>query len=105
VRDERKETGYDQEERYFAKREAELREKRRLEYAEKRTLEERIKLQEQHYMHCPKCGQVLKEVEYSGVPIDICPHCQGMWLDKGELDQLQHKSGGITGMFSKLFGR
>ena len=25
---------------------------------------------------------------HHGVSIDVCPHCGGMWLDAGELEQL-----------------
>jgi uncharacterized protein len=97
------EQGYDQEERYFAQREAELRRRRREEFREQIELSERDKLREQHYMHCPKCGQVLKEILYHEVPVDICPFCQGMWLDKGELEQLSAKTGGIVGFFRSMF--
>lgn len=39
-------------------------------------------------MDCPVCGERLKEIERSGVLIDICPACKGCWLDRGELDKL-----------------
>src|SRR5689334_9327688 len=35
---------------------------------------------------CPKDGTKLEAHEARGVTIDICPTCQGMWLDKGEVD-------------------
>ncbi len=57
------------------------------------------------YMHCPKCGKELKTMDYEGVQIDRCVACQGIWLDKGELDQLrnhQHKK--KSNFFSMLFG-
>lgn len=39
---------------------------------------------------CPACGPgtVLVSVDRSGVLIDACPRCRGIWLDRGELDKL-----------------
>jgi len=39
-------------------------------------------------MDCPVCGTKLREIERSGVMIDICPGCKGIWLDRGELEKL-----------------
>jgi Zn-finger nucleic acid-binding protein len=39
-------------------------------------------------MICPNCGETLRERERSGIEIDICPVCRGVWLDRGELDKL-----------------
>lgn len=39
-------------------------------------------------MQCPVCDDRMKEIERSGVTIDICPSCKGVWLDRGELDKL-----------------
>ena len=42
-------------------------------------------------MECPRCveAQDLIQVVYGGVEIDHCPACQGLWLDAGELTDLQ----------------
>jgi N utilization substance protein A len=45
-------------------------------------------------MNCPVCGQSLREVERSGVAIDICPGCKGVWLDRGELEKLIAREAG-----------
>jgi Zn-finger nucleic acid-binding protein len=37
---------------------------------------------------CPRDGAPLVEVERSGVLIDACPTCRGVWLDRGELEKL-----------------
>ena len=37
---------------------------------------------------CPRDGAPLVEVERSGVQIDACPSCRGIWLDRGELEKL-----------------
>ncbi len=39
-------------------------------------------------MTCPKCNTPLREREQSGVVIDFCPTCRGIWLDSGELEKL-----------------
>ena len=38
-------------------------------------------------MKCPADGAELVMTERSGVEIDYCPQCRGVWLDRGELDR------------------
>ena len=40
-------------------------------------------------MNCPHCNVELKIEDHKGIEVDRCPSCQGMWLDYGELDQLE----------------
>ena len=37
---------------------------------------------------CPRDGTQLVEVERSGVRVDACRTCRGLWLDRGELDKI-----------------
>lgn len=37
---------------------------------------------------CPVDGTKLVPVERSGIEIDHCPTCRGVWLDRGELDKI-----------------
>lgn len=39
-------------------------------------------------MKCPFDGATLQVVNRSGIEIDWCPDCRGVWLERGELDQL-----------------
>jgi Zn-finger nucleic acid-binding protein len=39
-------------------------------------------------MKCPLCSVDLQMTERSGVEIDYCPKCRGVWLDRGELDKI-----------------
>lgn len=39
-------------------------------------------------MKCPVDGETLNISERSGVEIDYCPKCRGVWLDRGELDKI-----------------
>lgn len=39
-------------------------------------------------MLCPVDNETLVMAERSGVEIDYCPKCRGVWLDRGELDKI-----------------
>lgn len=39
-------------------------------------------------MNCPVCKTSLVMSDRSGVEIDYCPNCRGVWLDRGELDKI-----------------
>jgi len=39
-------------------------------------------------MKCPNDAATLVMSERSGVEIDYCPECRGVWLDRGELDKI-----------------
>jgi Zn-finger nucleic acid-binding protein len=39
-------------------------------------------------MACPVDGTALVMSERSGIEIDYCPACRGVWLDRGELDKI-----------------
>ncbi len=39
-------------------------------------------------MQCPIDGTTLEITERSGIEIDYCPQCRGVWLDRGELDKI-----------------
>ena len=41
---------------------------------------------------CPVDGTKLVPVERSGIEIDHCPTCRGVWLDRGELDKIIERS-------------
>jgi len=44
-------------------------------------------------MQCPIDGATLVIAERSGVEIDYCPTCRGVWLDRGELDKIIERAG------------
>lgn len=41
---------------------------------------------------CPACQELLVPVDRDGVEIDYCPHCRGVWLDRGELDKILERA-------------
>jgi len=45
-------------------------------------------------MKCPNDGTTLSMSERSGIEIDYCPECRGVWLDRGELDKLIERAAG-----------
>ena len=89
------------EDEYFVKRDAELIKTQRARLDEDRAKAERAS----HYMRCPKCGGQLEEIEFHHMKIDRCTDCGGIWLDKGELEMLEHvDQSRIRGFVRNMFG-
>ncbi|MFC1588356.1 zf-TFIIB domain-containing protein [Planctomycetota bacterium] len=45
-----------------------------------------------HNLLCPHCSKPMRQINYAsttGVVIDKCPDCKGIWLDKDELENVQ----------------
>jgi uncharacterized protein len=70
------------EDEYFVKQEAELLKQMRARLDAERAKAERTQLP----MKCPRCGAELKETQYHHAVVDVCPKCNGMWLDAGEIE-------------------
>ncbi len=83
------------EEEYFARQDLELLERQRRAVLAERAAAER----RSHYMKCPKDGYDLTTGTYHGVSIETCPHCGGIWLDRGELAVIErhHDRPGLLG--------
>ncbi len=47
-------------------------------------------------MPCPICKTGLTLSDRSGVEIDYCQTCRGVWLDRGELDKIIERTGAPT---------
>ena len=93
------------EDAYFLKREIEAMRKTQEEARKKTKAAERKKLKDLHYMHCPKCGMQLREIEYHGIKVDRCFSCEGTWFDAGEFEAALHLKRNtldkIVGLFKK----
>lgn len=63
--------------------------------------EEKRRQKELHFMHCPKCGMQLIEIDYKSLKIDRCSACEGVWLDAGELEAAVELD---KGMLGRIFG-
>jgi ribosomal protein L37AE/L43A len=91
------------EDEYFARQNAELIREMRAKLDADRKKAERSA----HHNKCPQCGGSLKEQHVEDVKIDECQDCGGVWLDRGELDQLRRVnrargvSGGVLGSIFK----
>ena len=67
--------------------------------------EEAAKLKELHWMRCPKCGHEMATLTLEGLCVDKCTVCEGIFFDRGELDELLLKrSHERRGIFRKLAG-
>ena len=82
------------EDRYFAEQEKaaleklrKVREQKMREHdaaLEGRRIEE---LKAAHWMKCPKCGHDMAEKDIGKIQVDVCTRCEGVFFDRGELDQ------------------
>jgi hypothetical protein len=70
------------EDEYFVKQDAELLKQMRAKLDAERAKAERT----QPEMKCPRCGAALKETQFHHAVVDVCPKCNGMWLDAGEVE-------------------
>ena len=95
------------EDEYFARQNQEqIREMRAKLDAERKKAEKAERAA--HLDKCPRDGAALKEQHIENVKIDECPECGGVWLDKGELEQLRrvNQARGVSGgVLSSLFKR
>lgn len=101
------EKGYDKESEYFFKKNKELIHKMRGSLDEQRAQQASHSGDNPHWMKCPKCGKELVEVDLSGVKVDQCTDCMGIFFDKGELELLLEAQGpkGFLGGIRKLFSK
>lgn len=58
-----------------------------------------------HWHKCPKCGGDMASQKIEGIEVEKCGSCEGIFFDRGELDQLllahhRHR----RGFFRKLVG-
>ena len=54
-------------------------------------LGEALKTAKASFRRCPRCvkDMLAARLEKAGVELDSCPNCSGLWLDKGEFDELK----------------
>jgi uncharacterized protein len=91
------------EEEYFARQEAERRRRVAEELQAQSIAEERERARALHFMQCPRCGMQLEEMAFGDVRVDKCISCEGIWLDKGELEILQRKETDFLGRLLSVF--
>jgi len=74
------------EDEFFAKEDAEKKRRLSQQVSKQLAADERKRLRDLHYMHCPKCGLKMQEVRLRGMDVEVCFACGGIFLDKGEID-------------------
>lgn len=89
---------------YFARMEAQKRLEEQVKRAAAVAAEEKQRLKELHFMHCPKCGSSLHEETLDSITVEICPGCRGIFLDDGELTKLTERPKGMLTKVRGLFG-
>lgn len=101
----REDDWFQQNERELLERARASREAREAERAARETADERRRLKELHWLRCPKCGHTMHSERLSGVEVDHCTFCEGVYLDAGELEQLfRIKEEERRGVVRKLLG-
>ncbi|HTR76058.1 MAG TPA: zf-TFIIB domain-containing protein [Solirubrobacterales bacterium] len=55
-------------------------------------------------MTCPKCGGEMRTHRRNGVTIEQCRKCHGIFLDRGELEQLIGREASVFGREEDLRG-
>ena len=93
----------EKEEEYFARQAFERKQKMEEEERNKLKAAEKERLKKLHYMHCPKCGSDLIEIDYKNVKVDKCSHCEGIWLDAGELETITQMEKSVLTKFLRVF--
>ena len=51
-----------------------------------------VQTEDREPRHCPRCDVPLRIFNYAystGVMVDRCPVCKGIWTDKGEIEQIE----------------
>jgi Zn-finger nucleic acid-binding protein len=99
--------GYDKEEEYFHRKNQELLAKKRAELDAQRRDQEAGQLKELHWLRCPKCGQQMVEEDRSGIKVDRCGGCGGVFFDQGELELLleaEEPAGFLSSLRRRLKG-
>jgi len=93
---------------WFARHEVELLRQARRERDRKSreaTAKEAETLRAAHWMKCPKCGHDLVEESVGTVLLDRCGSCGGIFLDRGELEQLLTEDrASQRGFFRRILG-
>lgn len=88
MKDTLNQTGYSHEDEYFYKLNKDLIDKRREALTKEKAELEAAEKKKAHWMKCPKCGHQMNEINMSGINVDKCSHCEGIFFDNGELNTL-----------------
>jgi uncharacterized protein len=93
----------EQEEEYFARLEFERRKQALAERQPPAGTEAHQQQVAVDQFRCPRCGAALVQMHYKGIEIDKCSHCQGIWLDCGELERMLTDEQGFLKTLKRIF--
>ena len=51
-------------------------------------LKRKLKKKNNEKINCPRCNIPMRQITRENITIDVCKECEGMWLDKGEINDL-----------------
>jgi hypothetical protein len=106
VHDDLRKAGYSQEEEYFYKANRELIDKLRETQNTTRKEQAETRQKDLHWRKCPECGHEMHDVPMNtGVRLEECGHCHGVFFSDKELDKLRRISeqGRFTHVLKQLF--
>ena len=86
-----------------------MRRKREVKFKEARAADDakqREELKKLHWLCCPKCGHGMKTQDYHGLQVEVCPFCEGVLLDRTELEELylKREEAQKKGLFKSILG-
>ena len=87
---------------YFANKEHELIEDMRLEFQKAKAARREADL-----ATCPKCSGKFQKYSLLGCIVERCENCEGIWLNKGELDSIlrQQARGPLATFLDRCFAK
>lgn len=89
---------------FFAREDAEKMRKLAAEMKKTLAAEERKRLKDLHWMHCPKCGMQMAPMRLRDMEVDTCFSCGGVFLEKRDIDVIAHpKQKGIMAAILNWF--
>jgi len=91
------------EEEYFVREDAEKKRKIALQVKRELAADEAKRLKDLHFMHCPKCGLKMQEIRFRGVHVDVCFGCNGIFLDRGDIEHLEWEKHPVMGAVLNWF--
>lgn len=81
------------EEEYFYRLNKELIERFRDRLQTEQKSTEELQAKQLHWMKCPKCGHDLEKDTIEGVEISQCQSCEGVFIDRNEVDLIMQTEG------------
>jgi Zn-finger nucleic acid-binding protein len=90
------------EDQYFAVKEHELIEGMKAEFQKVEAAKRGAQI-----VNCPKCPGKLESYKFMDFVVDRCESCEGIWLDKGELEAILRRAarGPLGAFFERYFSK